>query len=448
MKKSIFIVILAILAILAGAILSPSHARVAASSAAQLPEYCMVGGGNAAANSSYPDTEIREISAAEAEQAGAKGAEGNVIVLSGADGAGCEFDYSSYNISAYGIEQIVVRAYLPDDVRAISIAIDGGETNIGRYSVAGFERGKFTEFAFGPEGINIATDQSLSDLGIENGRLGKFSINFRRVITSYTGEEPVSDNAPVYLDSIQIILVDGAAGKPELHYNGPDKLDQTADKPFMLGEYSAYDAFEKRDLEVTARWEGTPGVDENGIAVEGGPYTLVLEAENSFGERAEKRLTLTVRPRDTEPPQLLVNTDTLYAPAGTYATMNVAATDNEDDVETLYLWSKNALDRYGRLQAGEHKLTLTATDLTGNTTERVLTVIVSEAGALPEGAADGSVPVPNAPAITRDESKLQFGLPGWAVPLIVTAGIIMIGGLAAAVLSLIARPKRETEATH
>jgi hypothetical protein len=342
----------------------------------------------------------------------------------------------------------VVRAYLPDDVRAISIAIDGGETNIGRYSVAGFERGKFTEFAFGPEGINIATDRSLSDLGIENGRLGKFSINFRRVITSYTGEEPVSDNAPVYLDSIQIILVDGAAGKPELHYNGPDKLDQTADKPFMLGEYSAYDAFEKRDLEVTARWEGTPGVDENGMAVEGGPYTLVLEAENSFGERAEKRLTLTVRPRDTEPPQLLVNTDTLYAPAGTYATMNVAATDNEDDVETLYLWSKNALDRYGRLQAGEHQLTLTATDLTGNTTERVLTVIVSEAGALPEGAADGSVPVPNAPAITRDESKLQFGLPGWAVPLIVTAGIIMIGGLAAAVLSLIARPKRETEATH
>lgn len=441
MKKSIFVVILAILTILAGAILAPFHGGVSAASAAQLPEYRIVDGGNAAAKSAYPDSELREISAAEAAQAGADGAAGNVIVLSGEDGAGCEFDYTDYNLSAYGIDHIVVRAFVPDDVREINIAVDDGATLVGRYSAAGFERGKFTEFTFGPEGINIASDHALTDLANEKGRLGKFSVNFRRVIVSYTGDEPVSDFAPVYLDSIEIVLVDGAAGKPELHYNGSDKLDQTADKPLALGEYSAYDAFEKRDLEVKQRWEGTAGVDENGMAVEGGPYTLVLEAENSFGERVEKRLTLTVRPRDTEPPQILVNTDTLYAPAGTYATMNVAATDNEDAVETLYLWSKNALDRYGRLQSGEHQLTLTATDLTGNTAERVLTVIVSAVGALPEGA--DSVPVPNAPAITRDESQIRFGLPVWALVLIIIAGVLIIGGIAAAVI--LSRKRRTQE---
>ncbi len=440
--------ILALSAALAAAMFRPAAAAAAVVNTAELPEYRIADVEDPSADSVYPGSKVREITAAEAEQLGAAGAAGNVLVLSGEDGAGCEFDYGSYDISAYGSDHIVVRAYVLDDVREINIAVDGGATLVGRYSAAGFERGKFTEFTFGPEGINIAVDRALTDLAAENGRLGRFSVNFRRVIVSYTGDEPASEFAPVFLDSIQIVPVDGAAGKPMLSYGGPDKLDQTADKPLALAEYSAYDAFEKRDLVVKERWEGTPGVDENGLAVEGGPYTLVLEAENSFGERVEKRLTLTVRPRDTEPPRILVNTDTLYAPAGTYATMNVRAEDNEDEVETRYTWSSGALDRHGRLQAGEHQLTLTATDLTGNTAERVLTVIVSEAGVVPEGAAAGSVPVPNAPAVTRDESKLQFGLPGWSVPLIVTAGILLVSGLAAGVLSLIARKPRKTEETQ
>ena len=429
--------ILVFSAFLAAAIFGP--AASAAVNSAQLPEYRIAGVEDPTAGSAYPGSAFAEITAAEAEQRGAGGAEGSVIALSGEDGAGCEFDYTEYNISVYGIDHIVVRAYVPDDVREINIAVDGGATLVGRYSAAGFERGKFTEFTFGPESINMATDRTLVDLGNEKGQLGRFSVNFRRVIVSYTGDEPVSDYAPVYLDSIKIVTVDGAAGQPELRYDGSDKLDQTADKPLALAEYSAYDAFEKRDLVVTERWEGTPGVDENGLAVEGGPYTLVLEAENSFSERVEKRLTLTVRPRDTVPPQIYVNTDKLFAPAGTYATMNVRSEDNEDEVETRYTWSSGALDRYGRLQAGEHQLTLTSTDLTGNTAERVLTVTVSEAGVVPEGAAEGSVPVPNAPAVARDESKIRFGLPVWAIVLIVLAGVLILGGAAFAVIRHIKR---------
>ena len=56
--------------------------------------------------------------------------------------------------------------------------------------------------------------------------------------------------------------------------------------------------------------------------------------------------------------------------------MALVAIDNYDDVEVVEEWSPGAVDFGGRLSEGVHTLTLTATDLSGNTTVHVVTVRV------------------------------------------------------------------------
>ena len=58
-----------------------------------------------------------------------------------------------------------------------------------------------------------------------------------------------------------------------------------------------------------------------------------------------------------------------------------AIDDHDGDVEVVMTWSEGALDSRGRLTEGEHTLTITAVDETGNKTEKVIPVIVT--GGLP-----------------------------------------------------------------
>lgn len=424
--KSIFTltaVVLACLLILPGVLtLNASTAK------AQLPEFNIADSSDPARGSSYPDSSVRVIPAAQAPA----GADGNVIELFGTEGAGVLMDYSAYDISCYGIRSITVKVYIPGDVKAVNLTVDNGQKHVGRYSAAGYEKNKWSEFSFYDEGINFISGYDMPDLANEKGRLGQFSLNFTRNIPAAPeGSEPPAPE-PIYIDSISIELKEGIAGDPALTYKGPDTIDQTADKPLELGEFEAYDAFEERELTVTQRWDGANGVDGDGNAIEGGPYTLVLEAENSFGNKAEKRITVNVRPRDNEAPVIAASTDVIYVHTGTYGSMNIFATDNEDDVEVVNIWSKGAIDDKGRLLPGEHELTLRSADDTGNVTEHVIKVI----------AADSPEHDPEQLPVTRDESKINFGLPAWAVILIIVAALI----LCAALFIIIVRSKKIVEA--
>ncbi|MBP5209112.1 MAG: hypothetical protein J6330_11735 [Clostridia bacterium] len=60
--------------------------------------------------------------------------------------------------------------------------------------------------------------------------------------------------------------------------------------------------------------------------------------------------------------------------AGAYNALRFEATDNCDDVTVIQNWSEGALDRQMRLTEGTHTLTLTASDLSGNSTEMTITV--------------------------------------------------------------------------
>ena len=62
--------------------------------------------------------------------------------------------------------------------------------------------------------------------------------------------------------------------------------------------------------------------------------------------------------------------------AGAHCALVFEAEDDCDEVEVVQTWSEGAVDRQGRLTEGVHTLTLTASDLSGNSTEKVVTVNV------------------------------------------------------------------------
>ena len=76
------------------------------------------------------------------------------------------------------------------------------------------------------------------------------------------------------------------------------------------------------------------------------------------------------------PPEILFEAEEIVVPTGTYCRMVILAVDDYDDVDVVAKWSDGAIDFGGRLNDGIHTLTLTATDLTGNVTVRVVTVRV------------------------------------------------------------------------
>lgn len=440
--KSMYKIIAPACALILAALLitavSPKNAKTLA--AVELPEFVLAQSDGTGAGSAYPDTKVSVKPASELIKSNSAldGASGDVLVLEGSDGFGVLLDYSAYKLSCYGIRSVTVRAYVPDNVKAAVISPDGGETTVARYAYAGYERNRWTEFTFYDDGINFNSGHNMIDFANESGRLAPFSINFTVATTDAPEDSEPPAQLPVYIDSI-VIRMNDVKGDPKLEYEGFfDEIDQTAEKPLELEKYSAFDSVENRELPVTLRWEGASGVDEDGNAIEGGPYTLILETENSFGEKAEKRLTVKVRPRDNEPPVILVYTDTITVRTGTHGTMNISATDNEDAVDVVNVWSKNAMDDKGCLTEGEHELTLICTDDTGNTSTKSIKVIVSD-----EPEQD-----PEKLPVTLDESKENFGLPVWALILIIAAALI----LTAAVLLILLKkfkkkPNKQTEQT-
>ena len=107
-----------------------------------------------------------------------------------------------------------------------------------------------------------------------------------------------------------------------------------------------------------------------------GEHTCRVSATDYYGNTSYLDLNVTVGPPDVEAPEILFFTDEIYVSVGTYYRMLPIAMDNYDDVKVVEEWSEGAIDFGGRLAEGVHTLTLTATDLSGNKTVKVVTVYV------------------------------------------------------------------------
>lgn len=178
-----------------------------------------------------------------------------------------------------------------------------------------------------------------------------------------------------YIDSITVKLRDPDTVPPVITYNGETVIDTREGRDFVL-DISAHDDYYDVDVELEYIWsEGA--LDTTGSLVQG-THTCTVKATDEAGNSSQVVLTVNVGERDTEAPTLNWTPSEIYAMAGMLPDFDIIVADNIDTLDATLTWSDGALDVRGRLCAGDHTLTISAEDLTGNKVEHTITVHVIE----------------------------------------------------------------------
>lgn len=309
--------------------------------------------------SAYRYSKMDIYSQEEAVEAGVPfGYSGYVMGLTGDSAVGITVDFSDRNIPLSVVKALHMRVYYTDKQREVRITIDAGVSWVMRH-----EAKKPGEW----EDVVLSNPSELKKLANDDGMLGVFGFGFR----NYDGTR----GSTAYIDEISAELIDGDDIPPRIEYDGPDHIETTEGKPFAA-DVSAYDDQEKAAFPVEYVWD-KQATDGEGNLIKG-EYKLTLRASDSFGNKAEKTLTVTVGERDTTPPVILFDTDKIETLAGAHVMLDIKAEDDHDPVSVVMTWSDGAVDRAGRLTKGTHTLTLTAADLTGNKAEKTVTVVAND----------------------------------------------------------------------
>ncbi len=178
-----------------------------------------------------------------------------------------------------------------------------------------------------------------------------------------------------YIDHITVELKPQDTTPPVIAYNGDTVINTTAGKLFSI-DATAYD--ERDEKNIAPEYIFSEGaVDENGLLLEG-EHTCTVRFTDLAGNSSEINLTLNVEAQDVIAPTLSWMVEKLFANVGMRPKLDITATDDCDgEVDVIFTWSEGALDSRGRLLEGEHTLTVSASDDTGNKTEKVIPVKVT-----------------------------------------------------------------------
>lgn len=327
----------------------------------------------------YGCKELVEYTEEQAETAGIpKGFSGEVLsVVSDVTNRGITLDFSSNKIPTVLVDSITFRVYVGGD----GIPSDGyPEVRIpkpnqdGQWSM----RYPFADKTDSWQEIVLKEDNGsfFQDANKEyfntlskDGYLNKFELSIR-----HNGS---SKNTTFYIDSIKVGLVENDSVAPVISYNGVDTIEIAKGQELNI-EASATDA-QEGTVEMEYVWADQGSLDEDGYPMIG-THTLYLVARDYFGNEAKQAITVVVLEPDTLSPTLDIRVDTVYAKIGASVLLEFSATDDRGSVTITKTWSNGALDSREKLTEGTHTLTVTATDASGNKTEKTVTFIVSAEG--------------------------------------------------------------------
>ena len=270
-------------------------------------------------------------------------------------------DLSSYEIPINLVESISFNVLMPTNYSELRMRCGNTTDWVMRCSSA--PTGGWNTVVLNASGLNFYGSSKMTTLANEDGNLGAFALIGRNNGTY----------APYYIDSITIKLKDDDKVAPVLNYLGETDILTSAGKAFVPG-ITAYDEQESRVVDVEYTWSAG-AVDGDGNMIEGA-HTCRVSATDYFGNTSYIDLNVTVGPPDVTAPTIGFSASTIYVPVGTYYRIAIVAVDDYDDVDVVEEWSAGAIDRGGRLAEGVHTLTLTSTDLSGNTSVHVVTVYV------------------------------------------------------------------------
>ena len=330
----------------------------------------------------YLCQEIRLYTADEAAAAGIPaGYSGDVIsVISSSVNRGVTLDFSDEKIPVSLVESITFRVYVGDDGKddaypEVRIPLPGksGSEWAMRYDISK-NTDKWQDIVLSVDAGTFyvnAGNRGFECLSLD-GYLHKFELGMRH-------------NGPTgifYIDSVHVNLIENDGVAPTLVYNGEDVVTISAGQTLNF-DVSATDEMDGK-VDVQYIWGDPSKLDANGQPTVG-THTLIFRAEDVFGNKTEKTITVIVEAPDLVAPTIEIPAKTIYAKTGTYPRISVTATDDKGDVASItYVWSAGAFDARGRLVDGTHTLTITATDFSGNETKETITFIVTADG----GSAD------------------------------------------------------------
>ena len=146
---------------------------------------------------------------------------------------------------------------------------------------------------------------------------------------------------------------------------------------------------------------GTTSWSKSGISLVSGANTLTVTASDSAGNKASKTLTVTYTAADTTAPSVAITSPTATgAYSTTSGTINISGTASDNVGVTSVTWSNDANGTSGTatgttswsisgasLSQGDNTFTVIASDRSGNTAGKTLTVTYTQAYAASDTAA-------------------------------------------------------------
>ena len=315
-------------------------------------------GETASVGTSYGYSNFRMMNEAQARAAGVpEGYSGYVLALDpkGSSSIGIGIDLTDINVK--DIESISFRIWCPvgtkQDGKDGGVRLSGnGPTSwnmlvspsaIGEWIDIVFEKDDFSSFDYDGDGYCNPTNFCLRHAA-----------------------------GTAYIDHITVNLKAPDTTAPVISYEGETVIKTTAGKAFYIDA----SALDDRDGYVEPEYIFSDGaIDENGLLLEG-EHTCTVRFTDAAGNSSEIVIDLTVDPRDVTAPVLDWAPDKIFAEAGMMPRLTLTATDDRDgEIKAESSWSNGAII-WGRLVVGEHTLTVTATDSSGNKTEKTITVVV------------------------------------------------------------------------
>jgi hypothetical protein len=212
------------------------------------------------------------------------------------------------------------------------------------------------------DGTNFESGKNFSHLSEDGKTLGKFGLMVRSP----------SVCVPFYVDSITYTLKENTT-PPVIENRGGTTLFLHDGSPLLLNA-TAIDP-EEGELALQYEWDDPAAINPDGT-LNRGEYTLTVYATDYFGNRAEQVLTVKVGEADGEAPEIDVRTDAIRTVVGARPVLTPAVRDNSGFADVSCKWSAGALDVCGRLVAGMHRFSVVATDPSGNTTQKLISVTV------------------------------------------------------------------------
>ena len=311
------------------------------------------------------DGNVTELTEDEARAKGvADGYKGSVFEIAAKSGTsyiGVCLDFSKYAIPISIVESISFNILMPTAYSELRMR--NANTSDWLMRCASAPTGAWNTVVMNSGGLNFFGSSKMQMLANGEGNLGSFCL-IGRNNGSYS---------PYYIDSVIIKLKSDDGVAPVLNYSGKTDIRTSAGKPFAPG-ITAYDELEERDVALSYTWSDG-AVDQDGNMLEG-EHSCRVSATDYYGNSAYIDINLSVGPPDVEAPVIAFTAEEIFVPVGTYYRMVHTAVDNYDEVEVVEAWSDGAIDLGGRLSEGVHTLTLTATDLSGNSFVHVVTVHV------------------------------------------------------------------------